>query len=279
MKTSLSSYGFIYKGIAHDYPIEEYLQSLLPVMDEVLIGVVESDDGTSEILQDYADKNSHLRLIPMPLPDHHSQVITLTNYLADQTKSEYSIRLECDEILYEDDGPRLRAYVDEAAEKGVNVGFIARENFFANYETVCEFDGIVSREKRLRKNNSYWRYSTTDCSLEDGLPYEGDTNIKIPHYTKVGDPYKKWQKEKYTQALYLPAYDYRLDVMKEELGEEFIDWFFIWNRWVEQGNTRPFIGTHPAVMLPRIKDHQDKGFEQFESRVEGLRKQKASEEQ
>ena len=50
MATSLSGFSFIRNGVSLDYPFVEAYRSILPLIDELVVAVGDSTDGTRDFL-------------------------------------------------------------------------------------------------------------------------------------------------------------------------------------------------------------------------------------
>ena len=92
------------------YPIKEAIESVLPICDEFVIAVGESDDGTVERIESIGD--SRVKIIHTKWdPQHfvHGAINAVqTNIALDACQGDWGIYLQADEVLHEDDLPKIK---------------------------------------------------------------------------------------------------------------------------------------------------------------------------
>jgi hypothetical protein len=98
-----------------DFPIVATVRSLLEICDDVVVNVGPADDGTLDLLETIHDPR--LRLIQGRWDTREGgRVLAVeTNRALAELHSDWAIYLQADEVLHEEDTPRLRAALAEAA--------------------------------------------------------------------------------------------------------------------------------------------------------------------
>lgn len=98
----ISGYTVIRNAIKGDYCIKECIESLLPVCDEVVVGEASSNDGTSEMLTEWASKESKLRIVHQdwvqPVDDP-KWFVKWINKTRAELKYPMQLMLDADEVL------------------------------------------------------------------------------------------------------------------------------------------------------------------------------------
>ena len=152
----VSCFSFIREGVRLGYPFEESIRSALPLCDEFVIAVGESDDGTLERLQ--AMNEPKLRLIPTRWNEAcrthgfvygHQKVIAQYNCVGD-----WAFYLEGDEVLHEDDLDRLRGamahYLDDTEVEALVFDYF---HFYGDAEHLHLPPATYRRAARVIRNS------------------------------------------------------------------------------------------------------------------------------
>lgn len=119
MKKTLGGFVCVRNGFELDYCWELAVESLLKVVDELVLCDSDSTDGTTQAMQRMADKDSRIRVVNWPWPSpkgqSHNWFIDWLNFARQQLKSDYCIYLDADEVL--SDTPECHAALREAVEQ------------------------------------------------------------------------------------------------------------------------------------------------------------------
>ncbi len=93
------------------YPFVESLRSLLPLVDELIVGIGDGEDGTWEAVQAIGDaKLKVFRSVWDPNLRHAGLVLSAqTNLALGRCSGDWAVYLQADEVLHEDDLSRLHA--------------------------------------------------------------------------------------------------------------------------------------------------------------------------
>jgi len=118
-KKTLGGFVCVRNGFELDYCWELAAESLLKVVDELVLCDSDSTDGTTQAMQRMADKDSRIRVVNWPWPSpkgqSHNWFIDWLNFARQQLKSDYCVYLDADEVL--SDTPECHAALREAVEQ------------------------------------------------------------------------------------------------------------------------------------------------------------------
>lgn len=105
----ISGFTFARNAVELDYPLREALQSVLPVVDELVVAVAPGDpeDGTRGLVESMADPR--IRIVDARWDDARGERVyaDLTNAALDQCTGDWCLYIQADEVLHEaDHAPR-----------------------------------------------------------------------------------------------------------------------------------------------------------------------------
>jgi glycosyltransferase involved in cell wall biosynthesis len=140
----VSGFTFLRNSNKLGYPFAESIQSILPIVDEFVVALGPSDDGTEERLRQIGDPK--IRIIPTTWNERVRNDYSLKGFVYGQQKSialfnctgDWAFYLEGDELVHENDLPKIRATMekhlnDEAVESLIfdYVHFYGNKNTYA----------------------------------------------------------------------------------------------------------------------------------------------------
>lgn len=149
----ITGFSFIRNAVQYDYPIREALESLLPVVDEIVVAVGNSDDGTLELVQKINPQK--IRIINTVWNDSLREG---GRVLADETQKAYdaikdstwAFYLQGDEVLHERDYDAIRAAAEKYANDDRVDGLLFRYmHFYGSYDYVGASRRWYRREIRI----------------------------------------------------------------------------------------------------------------------------------
>jgi glycosyltransferase involved in cell wall biosynthesis len=255
----VSCFSFIREGVRLGYPFEESIRSALPLCDEFVIAVGESDDGTLERLQ--AMNEPKLRLIPTRWNEAcrthgfvygHQKVIAQYNCVGD-----WAFYLEGDEVLHEDDLDRLRGamahYLDDTEVEALVFDYF---HFYGDAEHLHLPPATYRRAARVIRNS-------LRSFAPDGLYW-----AVIKDRTWYGGRNKRRTRYPRAAALNIPLYHYgnarhaRYLLAKAEAGNRYWekDVFYSTYGRVDPQAVAAYTGSHPAVVQPWLQSHANPAF-------------------
>lgn len=239
---------FIRNAIKFDYPIVEAIQSILPLCDEVIVAVGNSDDDTLKLVNSI---DSKVRTFSTTWDDSlraGGQVLaeeTNKAFKAVPVDADWCVYIQGDEVMHEDSYSPLRKAMQKY-QKDANVdGLLFNyRHFYGSYDYIGDAISWYPKEIRIIKNNpaifSYKDAQGFRKSPNEKLNVVG-VNAFIHHYGWVKSPEAIQTKKEHFQKLWH--------------DDQWIEQNVIDNQEVDTSEVSvlyKFEGTHPTVMQPRI---------------------------
>lgn len=220
------------------YPVLESLKSLLPLVDELVVGVGQSDDDTLGMIEGLADPKIKIFHSHWDTGKTTGGLILSekTNEALERCQNNWCFYLQADEVLHEHDYESIRnALKTHAADPRVEGLLFDYVHFYGSYQTIGTSRKWYRREIRIVKKNSGAR------SYKDAQGFRIDqrklkvkmARARIFHYGWVKPPELMGQKAK--------LLDYWWHGECSDNGNK----PFIYDN---QYGLKQFKGTHPAVM-------------------------------
>lgn len=242
-------FSFIRNAIKFDYPIVESITSILPICDEFIIALGNSDDNTNElILSINSDK---IKIINTKWDDtlrKGGQVLaqeTNKAFYSIADDADWAFYIQGDEIIHE----KYLSTIKESMEKWKDNKSV--EGLLFNYTHFYgSYDYIGDSRRWYRKEIRIVRPSKEISSYKDaqGFRIKGrKLRVKpidawVYHYGWVKSPFKQKEKIKYFNSLW-----HNEDWIEKNIApEEKFDYSSI-------DSLKLFNGTHPEVMKERIE--------------------------
>ena len=136
----VSGFTFIRNGIKLDYPIEEAIRSILPLCDEVVVAVGNSEDDTLNLIQNIDPK---VRIIETVWDDSLREggavlaVETDKALRAISKDSDWAIYIQGDEVMHEDYYDNIRSDMNQyATDDDVDGLLFNYRHFYGSYDYI-----------------------------------------------------------------------------------------------------------------------------------------------
>ena len=240
---------FVRNAIKYDYPVLESINSLLPLCEEVVVAVGNSDDGTLALIQGIASPK--IRIVETVWDDNLREggrvlaVETDKALAAVSTDADWAIYLQADEVLHEVDFPTIRAGMERwKTDKSVEGLLLNYRHFYGSYDYVGDSFRWYRREIRIV------RPGPGVHSYRDAQGFRRADNRKlrvklldatVHHYGWVKPPAAMQRKqETFNKLWHCDEWVAQNVAAAEEFDYSQVD------------SLQRFTGTHPAVMQPRI---------------------------
>jgi len=245
----VSGYTFIRNAEKYDYPVKESILSVLPLVDEMIILVGNSDDNTLGIIESihspkikihHSIWDDTLREGGKVLAVETQKAINLVS-----AKADWVIGLQADECLHEADYYLIKkAMIDNLPNRNVDGLLFEYLHFYGDYAFVANGRKWYKNEIRIIRNNADI-YSYRDAQ---GFRKRNNeklnvvaTGAKVYHYGWVKPPEKQTAKLKFFHSRW-----HSDDWVEKEMGKaEKYDYSKI-------DSLKRFAGKHPAVYANRI---------------------------
>jgi hypothetical protein len=245
----VTGFTIIRNAITYDYPVVEAIQSILPVCDEFVVGVGNSDDGTLELIKSV--KSDKIRIIETVWDDSKREGGLLlsieTNKVFDAIgkDSDWCFYIQSDECVHEKDLPVIKAamekYKDDKEVEGLLFDY---KHFYGHYNYIGVGRRWYSKEIRIIKNNKNIR-SYKDAqgfrTKDDRKLNVRSIKASIYHYGWVKSPKAQQAKQENFHKMWHDDTWMKENVpVVEEFDYSNIDLL------------EEFKGTHPLVYKDRI---------------------------
>jgi hypothetical protein len=240
---------FIRNAIKYDYPVEEAIRSILPLCDEVIVNVGDSEDDTEQLVT---------RIDPKKIKIFHSTwdrtLMEGGRVLAAETDKAYCripidtdwcFYIQADEVVHEKYYPAIREamvrFKDDQNVEGLLFKYL---HFYGSYDYVGDTRKWYNHEIRIiRKDESIHSYRDAQGFRKNDRKLNvADIDAYIYHYGWVRHPQHQMKKVLGFEKLY------ERGNMNNRISKEQTDDF----DYSEIDSLTKFSDTHPAVMHERI---------------------------
>lgn len=248
----VTGFTFIRNAIKLDYPIVEAINSILPICDDFVVAVGNSEDNTLGIIQSIDPMK--IRVIETKWDDQlreNGAVLAIeTNkaFQAIESDSDWAFYIQGDEVIHEQYLETIRnAMTYYKNRKDIDGLLFNYLHFYGSYDYVGASTNWYREEIRVIKNNK------DIFSFKDAQGFrKGDNQklnvAKVPayvyHYGWVKEPKAMQEKQESFNRLWHDDNWMKENIVKSE--------FFEYEEHVTQ--LKLFEGSHPKVMEDRIKN-------------------------
>ena len=155
----VSGYTFLRNVQKLGYPFVESIRSVLPIVDEFVVALGPSDDGTEQLVRQIADPK--IRIIPTQWNERIRSDYSVKGFVYGQQKSialfnctgDWAFYLEADEVVHEQDLPGIRGAMERHLENE-RVEALAFDyiHFYGNRSTYAWSPRWYRSEVRILRN-------------------------------------------------------------------------------------------------------------------------------
>ena len=243
----VAGFTFIRNAVRYDYPVVESITSLLPLVDELVVCVGNSDDSTLALIESIASPK--LKIIHSVWDDSLREggkvlAVETNKALAAVSKdADWCFYLQGDEVLHEEDYEAIRKamnrYKDDLKVEGILFNY---RHFYGSYQYVGNSRKWYRHEIRIVRNN-IGVYSYKDAQgfrIDNRKLNVMAINAFIYHYGWVKNPHLQTEKQKNFHKLWHSDETVKNMVQADEYDYNAID------------SLADFQGSHPIVMKKRI---------------------------
>jgi len=236
----VSGFTFIRNAIKFNYPAVQSIKSILPICDEFIVNVGDSDDRTLELIKSINDPK--IKIINTTWNDRmrtkgfvYGQQKTIAHY---SCTGDWAFYLETDEIIHEDDLPKIYDAMEKNLSRPEVEAFIFDYiHFYGNHSTYLESPAWYRRAPRIIRNS-------IRAFSPDGLFFVVLDKNKKGRYPKAALANAK-------------VYHYGWARPESQMNIKFKDIQRFWNKThkhisyaaIDRTILREFSGTHPAAIM------------------------------
>lgn len=246
----ISGYTIIKNAVLNDYPVVESIKSILPVVDEMIVAIGDSTDNTNNLIRSI--NSPKIKIVPSVWDP---TIKTGGSILAVETNkafthiapdSDWAFYIQADEVVHE----KYHSAIHQAAEKynddkrveGLLFDYL---HFYGTYDYIGDSRRWYHKEVRIIRNDK------SISSFKDAQGFRrGKTKLNVKqidaaiyHYGWVKSPQQMLQKQKNTVQFWSDQEQRNLELQAQQVFD-----------YSDYDSLEKFKGTHPAVMLDRIKE-------------------------
>ena len=240
----ISGFSFIRNAIKYDYPVVESILSILPLVDEYVIAVGNSEDDTRALIAGI--KSEKIKIIDTVWDDtlrEGGQILAVETqkaFAAISPDSDWAFYLQGDECLHEKDCDTIRKamlqYLPDERVEGLLFDYL---HFYGGYNYTGSGKRWYRNEIRIIRNNKNivsWKDAQGFRFSDSRKLNVKKINATIYHYGWVKPPKVSNQKAMYFHTINKPDFTFTEEEMQRDFDYHNIDRLSL------------FKGTHPAVM-------------------------------
>ncbi len=240
----------IKNAVKNFYPVLESIGSVLPVVDEMIVSIGDSEDETEALIKSI--DSPKIKIVystwDMDIRKGGSVLAVETNKALEHidADTDWIFYIQADEVVHE----KYHANIRRAAEfflhnKKVEGLLFRYVHFYGTYDYIIESRRFYNYETRIIRNNKNIR------SYKDAQGFrKGEEKLDVAlidayvyHYGWVKSPGEMKQKQKNVSRFWEENDDALAKVLASEGDFEFDDFEAL----------EKFSGTHPAIMQKRIE--------------------------
>jgi len=253
----ISAFSYVRNGLTMGYPFLESIQSVLPIVDEFIMVVGDSTDGTREAILKLSPKIKIIDTVwDMKLRTGGKIFAQQANLGLDDATGDWIIHIQADEVIHEQDIEVLKQYIVDLDKETKIEGFLFPFlNFHGDYNHIHTGRTAHRYEIRaFRKNSGIRSFKDSQgfrkFSSREGYD-AGETGKKLKvikidvpmyHYSYVRPPRKMKEKSEHFTSFWVNDEG----LQKIFKGVEEFDYNNV-------DKLEIFTGTHPALMQEAIR--------------------------
>jgi glycosyltransferase involved in cell wall biosynthesis len=241
----VSGFTITKNAVKYNYPLKESILSILPICDEFIINVGESDDGTLELVNSIQSSKIKVFSAKWDFSKGSEELANQTNFALSRCGGDWAFYLQNDEVIHEKD---LKVLVKIMQNKLTNNIDAVRFRYFHFYNSFYRYRidaGWYQKEDRIIKNNNTIK-STGDAK---GFKRIDGKNLKrflapcfIYHYGWIQDENKMKERQSNASDIGFGYFG------NKEKNEDY--------KFYNHKNLPIYFGKHPKVMEQKINNHK-----------------------
>lgn len=247
----VAGFTFVRNAVKYDYPVLASIRSILPLCDEVIVSVGDSDDGTLELIQSI--DSPKIKITHSVWDDSLKEggrilaVETDKAFAHVSSDADWCFYIQADEVVHERDYAAIKAamekYKDDPKVEGLLFEYM---HFFGSYDYIGDSRVWYKNEIRvIRNDKKISSYRDAQGFRKGGEKlHVKQIDANIYHYGWVKDPEAQARKLNNSYQLYHGGND---EKMKKRVNIQEFDYGVV-------DSLEVFRGTHPAVMQSRIDE-------------------------
>ncbi len=241
----VSGFTIARNAIKFNYPILESIRSILPICDEFIVNVGDSEDDTLGLIKSIQSDKIRIIQNTWDLTQKSEVLSYQTNLALKECTGDWAFYLQSDEVIHEDDLPKLMRVMHKHVDnKDVDALRFRWFHFYGSYFRYRIDRGWYQKQDRIIRNNG----DVESCGdafgfrRKDGKDLRRkNTNCFLYHYGWV-------HSEKVMTERRVNAENIGFTRLAEQERQEQYDYGDL-NRFPA------YFGEHPSVMWLKVDEH------------------------
>ncbi len=241
----ISGFTIARNALKFNYPILESIQSILPICDEFIINVGDSEDGTLDLIRSIDSKKIRIIQSVWDLSQGSEVLSQQTNFALSECTGDWAFYLQSDEVIHECDLTRLRSIMQKhLRDEEIDALRFQWFHFYGSYFRYRIDRGWYQKQDRIIRNNG----EVESCGDAFGFQRKDGKDLKrknancfLYHYGWVHPEEIMAQRRINAENIGFTR------LMDGERQEQY--------NYGELSRFPVYFGTHPAVMHKKIDQH------------------------
>lgn len=241
----ISGFTIARNAVKFNYPLLESIHSILPICDEFIVNIGDSEDGTLKLIQSIQSPKIKIIQNKWDLTQGAEVLSYQTNLALKECRGKWAFYLQSDEIVHEKDLPRIKYFMDKHMDDPkVDVLRFRWLHFYGSYFRYRIDEGWYQKQDRIIKNNG----TVESCGDAFGFRRKDGKDLRrintgcfIYHYGWVQSNEVMAERRKNAEKI-------GFDTLKENERKDA-------HNYANLEQFPVYTGSQPAVMKDRIKQH------------------------
>lgn len=182
----VSGFTIVRNAVKLQYPVVESIRSILPVCDEFIVNVGDSQDGTLELVRGIGSDKIKIIQTRWDMTQGAEVLSRQTNEALKHCRGDWAFYLQTDEVIHEADLPKLKAcmhkYLRDPNADALRFRWL---HFYGSHYRYRIDKGWYQKQDRIIRNNGQVRSCGDAFAFErtDGKPLRSvNTGCFVYHY-------------------------------------------------------------------------------------------------
>src|SRR3989338_3168083 len=182
----VSGFTIVRNAVKYNYPVVESIRSILPICDEFIVNVGESEDETLDLVQSIGSEKVRVIENEWDMSQRSEVLSYQTNLALDDCRGDWAFYLQSDEVVHEDDLGKLKETMlrcqDDPAVDALRFQWL---HFYGSYFRYRVDHGWYQKQDRIIRNNGKAESFGDAFGFQrtDGRPLNRkSTNCFLYHY-------------------------------------------------------------------------------------------------
>ncbi len=241
----ISGFTIVRNAFKYNYPILESIRSILPICDEFIVNVGDSQDETLKLIQSLNDPKIRIIQNPWDMSQKKEVLSYQTNLALKECKGDWAFYLQSDEVIHEDDLPRLLGIMRRSFSQDIDAIQLRWLHFYGSYFRYRVDSGWYQKQDRIIRNNKTVQ-SVGDAYCFERLDQKPIRRVRsrcfVYHYGWVHPAPMMTSRRVNAERIGFTS------LSQAERVEDY--------SYGNLGRFPIYFGTHPKVMKGKIKAHE-----------------------